>query len=82
VLGSRARENNSIFRVLLAHPQEVMHKRRLVYCVRVMSVVCTRFRVPLQTWCSQYTQYTASTVCVAPPEDEQVMLKTCRDPYS
>jgi hypothetical protein len=26
------------FRALLAHPQEVLHKRHLVYCVRVMSV--------------------------------------------
>jgi hypothetical protein len=26
------------FRALLTHPQEVLHKRHLVYCVRVMSV--------------------------------------------
>jgi hypothetical protein len=26
------------FRALLAHPQEALHKRHLVYCVRVMSV--------------------------------------------
>jgi hypothetical protein len=31
-----------MFRALLAHPQEVLHKRQLVYCVRVMSVGCTR----------------------------------------
>jgi hypothetical protein len=30
-----------MFRALLAHPQEVLHKRHLVYCVRVMSVGCT-----------------------------------------
>jgi hypothetical protein len=29
-----------MFRVLLAHPQEVPHKRHLVYCVCVMSVGC------------------------------------------
>jgi hypothetical protein len=29
-----------MFRALLAHPQEVPHKRRLVYCVRIMSVGC------------------------------------------
>jgi hypothetical protein len=29
-----------VFRALLAHPQEVLHKRHLVYCVRVMSVGC------------------------------------------
>jgi hypothetical protein len=27
-----------IFRALLAHPQEVLRKRHLVYCLRVMSV--------------------------------------------
>jgi hypothetical protein len=27
-------------RALLAHPQEVLHKRNLVYCVRVLSVGC------------------------------------------
>jgi hypothetical protein len=31
-----------MFRALLAYPQEVLHKRYLVYCVRVMSVGCTR----------------------------------------
>jgi hypothetical protein len=30
-----------MFRALLSHPQEVVHKRHLVYCVRVMSVGCT-----------------------------------------
>jgi hypothetical protein len=29
-----------MFRALLAHPQEVLHKRHLVYCVRVLSVGC------------------------------------------
>jgi hypothetical protein len=31
-----------MFRALLAHPQEVVYKRYLVYCVRVMSVGCAR----------------------------------------
>jgi hypothetical protein len=31
-----------MFRALLAHPQEALHKRHLVYCLRVMSVGCTR----------------------------------------
>jgi hypothetical protein len=31
-----------MFRALLAHPQEALHKRHLVYCVSVMSVGCTR----------------------------------------
>jgi hypothetical protein len=29
-----------MFGALLAHPQEVLHKQHLVYCVRVMSVGC------------------------------------------
>jgi aspartate/tyrosine/aromatic aminotransferase len=29
-----------MFRALVAHPQEALHKRHLVYCVRVMSVCC------------------------------------------
>jgi hypothetical protein len=31
-----------MFRALFTHPQEVLHKRHLIYCVRVMSVGCTR----------------------------------------
>jgi hypothetical protein len=31
-----------MFRALLAHPQEALHKRHLVYCVRVMSVGCSQ----------------------------------------
>jgi hypothetical protein len=31
-----------MFRALLVHPQEVLHKRHLLYCVRVTSVSCTR----------------------------------------
>jgi hypothetical protein len=42
-----------MFQALLAHPQEALHKRHLVYCVRVMSVGCTRTGVLLQSWCSQ-----------------------------
>jgi hypothetical protein len=34
-----------MFRALLAHPQKALNKRHLVYCVRV----------PLQSWCNQYT---------------------------
>jgi hypothetical protein len=37
--------------------------------------------VPLQSWCSQLTLHACniqSAVCVAPPEDEQVMLETCK----
>jgi hypothetical protein len=34
-----------MFRGLLVHPQEALHNRHLVYCVRVMSVGCTRIKV-------------------------------------
>jgi hypothetical protein len=44
-----------MFRALLAHPQEPLHTRHLVYCVHVMSVGCyqgwsgTAFAVMLET---------------------------------
>jgi hypothetical protein len=60
-----------MFRALLAHPQEVLHKRHLVYCVRIMSVGCGT--VALQSCHSNIL----NAVCVAPSEDEQEMLETC-----
>jgi hypothetical protein len=63
-----------MFRVLLSHLQEALHKQQLVYCVRVLSVVCC------QDWSGTditHTQYT-NRVCAASPEDEQVMLETYR----
>jgi hypothetical protein len=36
-----------MIRALLAHPQEALHKQHLVYCVRVISVGCTRIGVEL-----------------------------------
>jgi hypothetical protein len=57
-----------MFRALLAHPQEALHERHLVYGVRVMSLGC------YQEWSG------TCAVCVAPPDDEQVMLETCRGP--
>jgi hypothetical protein len=68
-----------MFRALLTHPQEMLHKRYLVYCVHVMSVGCGTVAVKLQSWNSQLTLYSRnipSAVCVAPSEDEQVMLET------
>jgi hypothetical protein len=66
-----------MFRALLAHPQEVLNKRNLVYCLRML-VGCGTFAVSLQTDIirTQYTEF----FCVAPSEDEQVTLKTCRGP--
>jgi hypothetical protein len=34
-----------MFQALLAHLQEALHKRNFVYCVRVISVGCTRIGV-------------------------------------
>jgi hypothetical protein len=44
-----------MFRALLAHPQEALHKWHLLYCVRVMSVGCIKIESKLQSWCSQLT---------------------------
>jgi hypothetical protein len=60
-----------MFRALLAHPQEVLHKRHFVYCGRVMSVGCTRIE-------AEASILVQTTACEAPPEDEQVMLGTCK----
>jgi pyruvate-formate lyase len=38
-----------MFRALLAHLQEALHKQHLVYCVRVMSVGCTRVEAEATT---------------------------------
>jgi hypothetical protein len=62
-----------MFRALLAHPQDALHKRHLVYCVRVMTVGCTKTGVG-------HARNIPSAVCVAPPENEQVILKTRRGP--
>jgi hypothetical protein len=45
-----------MFRALLAHPQEALHSRHLVYCERVMSVGCTRIEAQT-TWCTVYSIY-------------------------
>jgi hypothetical protein len=55
-------------------------KGHLVYCVRVMSVGCTGIKVELVFQFNQLTYHARnipSAACVAPPEDEQVMLETC-----
>jgi hypothetical protein len=46
-----------MFRALLAHPQETLYKRLLVYCVRVMSVGYTRLGV-VQATDITFTLYT------------------------
>jgi hypothetical protein len=44
-----------MFRALLAHRQEALHKRHLVYCVRAMSVSCTSVKV--ERSCFHYNDY-------------------------
>jgi hypothetical protein len=75
-----------MFRALLAHPQEALNKRHLVYCVRAKSVGCVTIAVntiavKLKSWHSQLTLHARnmpSAVCVASPEDEQAILERCR----
>jgi hypothetical protein len=70
-----------MFRALLAHPQEVLHKEHLVNCVRIMPVACGTVAVKLQPTPRQLTLYALNiptAVGDASPEDEQVMLETCR----
>jgi hypothetical protein len=62
---------------LLAYPQEAPHKRHLVYCMRIMSADCGTVAVKLLTL---YARNIPNAVCVGPPEYEQVMIETCRDP--
>jgi hypothetical protein len=50
-----------MFQALLTHPQEVLHKRHLVYCVRIMSVGCGKVTVttvpgPVDIIRTQYTK--------------------------
>jgi hypothetical protein len=44
-----------VFRALHAHLQEALRKRHLVYCVRVMSVGCTRIGVESTSRWFHYT---------------------------
>jgi hypothetical protein len=43
-----------MFRALLAHPQEVLNTRHMVYCVRVMTVGCGTIAV----------HYRCGTLCI------------------
>jgi hypothetical protein len=55
-----------MFRALLAHPQEALQKRHLVYCVRVMSVGCTSSTsILVQPIDTIRTQYTKCRLCSA-----------------
>jgi hypothetical protein len=49
-----------IFRALLTHPKETLHKLHLVYCVRIMSVSCNTVAVSLYTVGNYRTIQTAT----------------------
>jgi hypothetical protein len=73
-----------MFRALVAHPQEALHKRHLVYWLRIniswLWHSCSETAtVPQPTL---YARNIPSAVCAAPTEDEQVMLETCTGPWS
>jgi hypothetical protein len=60
-----------MFRALLAHPQEAIHKRHLVYCMRITSVGCGTVAVSLHPCHSQLTLYASnipSVACLSPLE--------------
>jgi hypothetical protein len=52
-----------MFRALLAHPQEALNKQHLVYCVRVMSVGCTKIGTPILVQPTDITR-TQCTKCL------------------
>jgi hypothetical protein len=74
-----------MFPALLAHLQEALHKQQLVFCVHIMSVVYyqdwsgTSF-TPILVAANRQHARNIPIVCAAPPEDEQVVLETCRGP--
>jgi hypothetical protein len=66
-----------MFQALLAHPHAALHKK--TFGILRACYVSWLY----QDWCSQLTQHahnTPNTTCVVPPEDDQVMLETCRGP--
>jgi hypothetical protein len=63
-----------MFRALVAHPQEVLHKRHVVYCVCYVSWLLSGLE-----W-NWHNTHIPSAACSELPEDEQVMLETCRGP--
>jgi hypothetical protein len=71
-----------MFRALLAHPQDAFPHTALGTLLATIAVSLQSW-ASLQSWYSRLTLYARSipsVVCGAPPEDEQVMLTTCRGP--
>jgi hypothetical protein len=65
-----------MFRTLLAHLQEALHKQQLVYRVRIMSVGCYHSN-PGSNQQTSHARNIPIVFCAAPPEDEHVVLETC-----
>jgi hypothetical protein len=68
-----------MFRAFTDHPQEAMHKRHLVYCLRFMSAGCTNIEVDFNPGAANWHN-THAIYKIPPPENEQVTLETCRGP--
>jgi hypothetical protein len=73
-----------MFRVLLAHPQEALNKRYLVYCVRLMSVGCgtvARFIIqtiqPIITYVEQNLFYTRCLFRIPATKLTTIIEKFC-----
>jgi hypothetical protein len=64
-----------MFQTLLSHLQEALHKQQLVHYMSVISVGCTN---PGSKQQNQLVRNIPIVVCAAPPEDEQLVLETCR----
>jgi hypothetical protein len=60
-----------MFRALLAHPQEALHNGTWYIAFVLCQLAATKVGVERNI---------PSVVCGAPPEDEQVILETCRGP--
>jgi hypothetical protein len=54
-----------MFRALLAHLQDSLHKNQLVYCVRITSA-----GTPALVAASRHNTLNISNIYAAPPEDE------------
>jgi hypothetical protein len=65
-----------MFPALLAQPQEVLHKRHLVYCVRIMSVGCGIVMQPCHSQLTLFESSIPNAACATPPEHEKVTLET------
>jgi hypothetical protein len=74
-----------MFRALRPHPQAALHKRHLVYCVRVMSVGYGTVAVPRKREKMKHSEtvgYRGGGVFNSPPGHSQILIKRSRIPCS